>query len=52
MKQIVYTFLTVICTIDRKFTYILHNIHKNLKLTSFMKPKTNVVMEHLDIYGT
>jgi hypothetical protein len=46
-KQIVYTLLIVICTIDRNFVYILHcNIQKKI-----MKPKPNVVMEHLDIYG-
>jgi hypothetical protein len=37
---------------NKKFVYILHyNIHKKLKTKSFMKPKPNVVMEHLDIYG-
>jgi hypothetical protein len=53
MKQIVCTLLIVICKIDRKFAYILHcNIHKKLKFKSFMKPKPNVVMEDLDVYGT
>jgi hypothetical protein len=51
-KQIACTLLTIICTIDRKFTYILHcNIHKKLKTKNFMKTEPNGVMEHLDIYG-
>jgi hypothetical protein len=51
-KQIVYTLLIVICTIDRKFAYILHcNIQKKQKTKCFMKPKPNVLMEHLNIYG-
>jgi hypothetical protein len=51
-KQIVYTLIIIICTIDKKFAYIQHyNIHKNLKSKSFMKPKPNVVMEHLNIYS-
>jgi hypothetical protein len=52
-KQISCTLLTIICTIDRKFAYILQcNIHKKMKTKSFMKPKPIVVMEHLVIYGT
>jgi hypothetical protein len=50
-KLLVHSFI-IICTIYRKYTYILPcNIHKKLKTKSFMTPKLNVVMEHLNIYG-
>ncbi len=50
-KQISCTLFIVICTIDKKITYILHYIkHKKMRTKSFMKPKPNIVMEHLNIY--
>jgi len=38
--------------VDRKCDYLLHyNIHKRQKIENLMNLKSNVVMEHLQIYG-